>query len=238
MTPTEEPKELMWSGGQILAADIVVDREAAAALLPPGLSVAEESKATIFVADYPKTSFNVAYREAAVLLHVTDAGGRPAAHCPFMLVDDDASLIMGRELLGFPKKMGQIDFELSSDHLSASATRQDCELLQVEAHLGAPNPTPAPWSQRTINVVGSLITGMYFLELPAAAERVYDARHAEATITLGSGTHDPLARLSDPVTVAARFFVLDCGDAVADMPILGEGVDFGWAFDAYFPRAM
>ncbi len=192
----------------------------------------------MFVADYPPTSFGPSYREAAILLHTTDAAGRAAAHCPFMLVDDDASLIMGRELLGFPKKLGEIDVVRGSDMILARGSRMGSELIRMEVVLGDADPTPPPWSRRTVNVIGSLLTGMYFLELPVAVERIYDARTARATVTLGSGGQDTLAQLSGPVTVPARSFLLDVGDAGTDTPILGEGVDFDWAVGAYFARSM
>jgi len=235
--PGAEP-ELMWTNGRVIAADITIEPLAAQQLLPPGLTVSKDATATVFVADYPPTSFGPAYREAAILLHAIDAAGSPAAHCPFMLVDDDASLIMGRELLGFPKKLGLIEIVYGPDTVVASATRMGSELLRMDVAIGDVDPTPPSWSRRTVNVIGSLLTGMYFLELPVARERIHAAHHALATISLGSGGQDNLSLLSDPVTVAGRSFMLDTGDASTDTPILGEGVDFDWAVGAYFARSM
>ena len=35
--------------------------------------------------------------------------GRPFIYCPLVYVDGDAPLAMGREVLGFPKKIAQIE---------------------------------------------------------------------------------------------------------------------------------
>ncbi|MCC5951690.1 MAG: acetoacetate decarboxylase family protein [Acidimicrobiia bacterium] len=235
---SEPAPDLMWTNGRFIAADIPIDATAARQLLPPGLTIGDDATATVFVADYPTTSFGPPYREAAVLLHASDATGVAASHCPFMLVDDDSSLIMGRELLGFPKKLGVIDVDYGADTVVASATRMGTELLRVEAEVGDVDPSPPAWSRRTVNVVGSLLTGMYFLELPVATERVHHAHHASVAISFGSIGQDNLTLLSEPVTAAGRSFMLDTGDASADLPILGEGVGFDWAVSAYFARSM
>ena len=97
-----------WSDASVLAADVKVNEKAASSWLPGWLRILEPAMATVFVADYPnKLPSGVdPYKETAILLHVRlgKAGG---VFCPWMLVDDDAALLLGRETLGYPKKLGE-----------------------------------------------------------------------------------------------------------------------------------
>lgn len=61
---------------------------------------------------YPDSYCCGPYHESAILLTV-EHNGKTALHCPWMLVDSDRALIAGREILGFPKKMGQFSFTVS-----------------------------------------------------------------------------------------------------------------------------
>ena len=90
-----------WVGAEVVWAEVPVDVDAARQLLPPGLELDDPAVATVFVADYPFTTFGSVYKEAAVLLHCRDAKG-PHLHCPWMVVDDDTALILGRVICTFP----------------------------------------------------------------------------------------------------------------------------------------
>ena len=53
------------------------------------------------------------------MLDVThEPSGASAMHCPWMLVDSDRSMIAGREVLGFPKKMGDVAFRIDGTDVS------------------------------------------------------------------------------------------------------------------------
>ena len=102
-----------WENAVVLAATVKIDRAAADAWLPkPVLNISDVDEAILFVAWYPDSFCCGAYHEAALLLKVT-VDGRRALHCPWMLVDSDVALIAGREILGFPKKMGEFEFEVT-----------------------------------------------------------------------------------------------------------------------------
>src|SRR5437016_7485825 len=44
--------------------------------------------------------------------------------CPWMMVDDDVALIVGRELLGYPKKLGSIAWRREGDFIEGIASRR------------------------------------------------------------------------------------------------------------------
>ena len=62
------------------------------------------------------------------MLDVTHVpSGKRAYHCPWMLVDSDRSMIAGREILGFPKKLGAFSFAVDGVELSAAASEDSSD---------------------------------------------------------------------------------------------------------------
>ena len=104
----------MWDGARLVLADVPVNAREAARILPWCMKPVDPPLATLFITDYPKNAFTVPYKEAAVLIHVRTPLGR-GIHCCWMVVDDDTALILGRENLGYPKKMADITYEESAD---------------------------------------------------------------------------------------------------------------------------
>ena len=92
---TSPATEFIWTHARVLEAEVAISASIASSLLPAALRLEDPPTATLFVADYPETRFGSVYREAAVLLHAADTKG-PALHCPWMVVDDDTALILGR----------------------------------------------------------------------------------------------------------------------------------------------
>jgi len=109
-----------WKRALVLAAKArVADAAAASAWLPKNLlTLSDDLAATVFIAWYPDSFCCGAYHEAAIVFDVTYGGGDDAVdalHCPWMLVDKDRSMIAGREILGFPKKLGEFAFTLTTE---------------------------------------------------------------------------------------------------------------------------
>jgi acetoacetate decarboxylase len=240
MTSTPEGSEAayLWTRARLLAAEVAVSRPAAALLLPEALRLAEPPTATLFVADYPETRFGSVYREAAVLLHVSDDRG-PALHCPWMVVDEDTALILGREVLGFPKKMAEIALEERGAHVVGTVRRRGTEVMRLEAELGAPEVDPAPlFAQRVVNVIGTLVGGLQLVELPPAQESIRASRRAEVKVTLASSDRDPLAELGAAPSGRARYLELDFGAEGGPQPALLGAVDAAWTERRFFARAL
>lgn len=187
--------EWMWTNAQVLTADVEVDHAAASAWLPTGLRMDRPARATLFIADYPETSFDAVYREAAVLLHVR-LGPMRSIFCPWMLVDDDVALILGREILGFPKKMGEMSLEVGSDRVLASASRRGATLIEMQGTLGEPLHDPPPFiARRTTNVWGALGLSLQRLLTFHPREKILEARRVDATVTVRGSRRDPLDEL-------------------------------------------
>ena len=197
-TATHESEAYIWRNARVLMVEVPVARETAAAWLPAPLEPAESPSASIFIADYPETTVGLVYREAGILLHARDGAG-PARHCSWMVVDDDAALILGREMLGYPKKMAEISLVESGSGVVGSVRRKGTEIMRIEASLGERESEPGPFlGTRVVNAIGTPITGTKLLDLPPTAEAIHASRRGEGKLTLTSSERDALGDLGVP----------------------------------------
>jgi acetoacetate decarboxylase len=228
----------IWIGARVLTAEIPIDREAAEAVLPPGLTLTDPPTATVFVANYPATTFGSVYREAGLFLHANDARGL-ALHCPWMVVDDDTALILGRELLGMPKKMADITLDEHGDQVTGVVRRKGAEILRIEVGLEAADLDPPPlFGRRMVNLFGSIVDGMSLLDLPSSAETIHAARRGRGSVRLSSNGRDRLEELAGAVEVDVRFLVMDFGSSQGGQPEILGAVDPAWSMTQFFARAM
>ena len=93
------------------------------------------------------------YREVGVLLHAT-LRKKPVLHVAWMVVDDDTAMSLGRELLGFPKKMAEIDVEVGEASARAIVRRRGVDLLAIRADLGEPIAETKVFPKPIVNVRG------------------------------------------------------------------------------------
>ena len=228
----------IWTNARVLAVEAAISPQAAAALLPDPLVVADPPRATFFIADYPQTRFDSVYREAAVLLHARDMKG-PALHCPWMVVDDDTALMLGREVLGFPKKLATIELEQHGERVAGRVTRKGVEVLCIEANVSEPDRSHAPlFARRMVNAIGIPAFGMKLIELAPTRELVHSAWRGEGKLTLGSSHRDPLGDLQAAPSVEARWIVLDFAEAGFAQPEVLCDIDPGWVARRFFAQLL
>jgi acetoacetate decarboxylase len=232
MTPFESPRpplrrlvdmlaidDWIYRDAHYLAAEMEIDAVAAARWLPSPLRLASPATATLFTAWFPTNTFGSVYREAGIFLHVEHRGAR-AIHSPWMLVDDDVALITGRELLGYPKKMGEITWSLEGDRVTSVATRRGAELVRMEATLGAKVESPPPILGRPHRNIRSAL-GLALPQVIAFTpkERVIEVRHADVRVTVGGSTRDPIAELGFGPVRAAYLHRVDLGASGLPLPV-------------------
>ncbi len=190
-----------WTKARMVFAEVPVDENVVREWLPFPLRLARPATATVFIADYPQTTFGSVYHEAAILLHVKFFG-IPLVYCPWMIVDDDRALILGREMLGYPKKMGRFRFEESHGKFLGTVERNGKEVFRIEGGIGpAPLASPAPGIGRwavNLRCLLSLLPGHLLLFRPR--ETVHQAAPMDARVTLTTADDDPIGI----VTGAAR----------------------------------
>jgi len=226
----------LWEGARFLMADVPLDRGEVKKILPWGMKPSEPPVATLFICNYPKTSFTVPYKESAVLIHVRTALGE-GLHCCWMPVDDDTALIYGRELLGYPKKMADIVFQEEGDHISASVTRRGIKVLAMEGKRGAAHTSPPPvFNLKTFNVGGM---GQLFAFNPVwlfkPTEVIHESYQAEVTLSLAESEFDPVARLVAGEPISGRMAVIDILGSNYMLPVGLAGIRmFRKAFNMRF----
>ena len=202
-----------WSDATVLAADLEVNREAARAWLPGWLRLLEPARATVFVADYPnKLPSGVdPYHETAILLHVR-LGRAEGVFCPWMLVDDDAAMLLGRESLGYPKKLGNITLSAEAGLVKANVERKGASLLEITGDIEGEDPAPPPmFSRNFFNVWGPI--GLTFQKILffSTSEEILEARRVTARVTIGGSERDPLDVLDFGEVLEARLYRLNFG---------------------------
>lgn len=208
----------IWSRARMVFADVPVEAAAVRTWLPAPLRLASPARATVFIADYPETTFGSVYREAAVLLHVRFLGV-PMVFCPWMVVDDDRALILGRELLGYPKKLAEIGFAESGGRFAGTVTRRGTEVMRIEGAIGAADPTPPPGiGRRTVNLrsLMSFLPGHLLVFRPT--ETVHDCHRLDARVVLRSAPDDPIGIASGEAT-GASIRTCDIGTSPFALPL-------------------
>lgn len=203
-------KNKLWENARFILVDVPLNYQGARRILPTGLWLPKNPTGTLFIADYTKTSFTQPYREAALLIRVRTLFGK-GIHCPWMLVDDDTAMIYGRELLGYPKKMAELEFNEEDDQFYASVSRHGVKILEIEGVLKEKENSPPPVLDiKTFNV-GGLV--QFFLLNPVwlfrPKEKIHESFSANSTVKVQRSEFDPIADFIVPEPILGRFSVID-----------------------------
>jgi acetoacetate decarboxylase len=108
--------------------------EIVAKLLPPPLQPAKDPIAMAFVANYPRTNFDVIYKESALFLRAVH-NGEEGNYCLSMPVTNDIAMAGGRERFGFPKKIANIDLKRDGSSVSGWSERRGVRFMEIHAKL-------------------------------------------------------------------------------------------------------
>jgi acetoacetate decarboxylase len=108
--------------------------EIIARLLPPPLKPAKDPVAMAFVAFYPRTNFDVTYKESALFVRAA-YNGEEGNYCLAMPVTNDIAMAGGREVFGYPKKMAEIHFARNNGLAQGWTERRGVRFMEVRARL-------------------------------------------------------------------------------------------------------
>ncbi len=103
-------------------------------ILPPPLKPAKRPLVHAFIANYPRTNFCPAYKEAALFI-LADFNGELGTYCLSMPISDGMAMALGREIYGFPKKMAEIELKREGDTINGSVSRNGIEFFSVKANI-------------------------------------------------------------------------------------------------------
>ncbi len=121
-------------GAEMLIVFWETKREIVAKLLPAPLKPADRPLAMAFVADYPRTSFDVVYKESALFLRAV-YNGEEGGYCLSMPVTNDMAMAAGREFFGFPKKIAEIHFQRDGRSAEGWTDRRGVRFMDIRAKL-------------------------------------------------------------------------------------------------------
>jgi len=162
---------------QMLAVYWETKPEIIAKLLPPPLKPSARPIAMAFVAFYPSTNFDVTYRETALFIHAA-FNGVEGGYCLAMPVTSDMALIGGREVFGFPKKIGDIHYRKDGDTVEGWTERRGTRFMEIRARLTGRFNDPAMQELLAANPMaadGSLMMTSYnFKYFPAPEGGAFD----------------------------------------------------------------
>jgi acetoacetate decarboxylase len=209
----------LYRDAHYLVAEMELDAAAAAPFIPWPLKLAEPARALVFTAWFPHNALDCNYREAGILVHVTHRR-KPAVYCPWMIVDDDVALILGRELLGYPKKLGEISFALKGDDIEGVAQRRGTELIRMTGTLHERISDPPPALGRPHRNVRALMG----VALPTVVaftprEEPIEVRRVALQVKIGGSPRDPLDKMGFGAVRASFLHRVNLGASVGGVPL-------------------
>jgi len=103
-------------------------------LLPPPLEPVSVPLGFAFTANYPKTNFGVDYRESGLFVQASFKG-EEGSYCLAMPVSNDMAMIGGREMFGYPKKIGEIGLTRRGKRMQGWTERRGFRFLEMAVNL-------------------------------------------------------------------------------------------------------
>lgn len=199
----------LYHNAQYLTAVLELDEKAMKRWLPAGITLATPQRADLFCAYFPQNVYTGAYHEAGLFVHIK-AGKRYGIFCPWMILNDDRAMIIGRELLGYPKKLGEITWQHDNQRIVATASRRGTTLIEMDAQLGkvlidAPPILGLPHR----NITGGLGLGLPREVRFTPKEHPIEVRHADMTLGFNGTVNDPLHQMGLGKVIEARLHRCD-----------------------------
>ncbi|CAM5325629.1 hypothetical protein TPAU25S_03286 [Tsukamurella paurometabola] len=138
-----------------------------------------------------------------------------------MILDDDVALILGRELLGYPKKLGEIEWNLDDPFISATASRRGTDLITMSGRLGAVIETAPPILGRPHrNVTGTLGAALPRIVGFTPGEHPIEAREVQLDdFRIGGTDRDPIDRMGLGPVVEARLHRVNLSAGIPPVPL-------------------
>ena len=121
-------------GAQMLGIMYETEPEAVARLLPPPLEAADEPWALCYIARFPDTNLGPGYREGALFIRC-QYNGEVGNYCLSMPLDDEARMLNGRDIYGFPKKLATVSLTRDDEKAEGSIERHGVRFVTVRTQL-------------------------------------------------------------------------------------------------------
>ena len=103
-------------------------------LIPPPLKPAEKPIVVAYVGNFSRTNWGEPYLECALFLRAI-FDGVEGSYCLAMPVTCDIALAYGREIFGFPKKIGSIQLSREDNYVNGWVERRGIRFFELKATL-------------------------------------------------------------------------------------------------------
>ncbi len=119
--PVFHRKPFYFKGARMLRCDYETDGGAAAEIVPEPLEISDPPTAFLLINEYPWSTLGP-YREAVLGVNVLFRG-EPLHYLTHLMLDREVPVLAGREIYGFPKKMGVVEWIAQDDLLAGYVER-------------------------------------------------------------------------------------------------------------------
>lgn len=172
--------------------------------------------AMVYVNDF-RSSEKLPYMDGGIIVQVQykDIIG---GYYLFEYEDDDAAVATGRELWGYPKKLGKMTLEKSGNMVRGTAERKGEKLIEIECSISGDNEKEIPklkvFPHLNIHTIpkpdGPGIFSQRIIARDNSADcNLISEETGEAKVKLSSGKTDPLGEFSPVKVLGGGYSVTD-----------------------------
>ncbi len=208
----------------MLLVQFETDARALRRLVPSPLTPNRDNQMFVSVADFLCSGFG-RYYEAHIFTHATFQR-RHVNYSIYLILDNDVAIGGGREIWGFPKKLGRLRMELEDDVVSATVERGGITLITSALRLsefGTPNDLAgtSEWITRKLIPSVSMSAPPEVDQLTSTVLTNSDVREVHkgpATLEFGNSPADRMADIPIKKTLGGFYyrsdFTLEDGEVV------------------------
>jgi len=174
-----------------------------------------------FIMDVPAGGSLGSYAEGGIVVPMSYKG-RPGGHVLYEIVTNDDSMAVGREVWGYPKKMGDVEWHADDNAIKAKLSRRGTSLIEIDFKADGPQfekPALQPRFQtRIVPSPESAAVETQIIENSLGGSSI--VRHAVGTadIKIGGNASDPFSDFKVLEVVGAEMvvanFILSFGKIV------------------------
>ncbi len=178
--------------------------------LPENLPPTSPALATVYVGNLPRTSFGVDYQEAGLFLHCMFEEQEHMLTA-WMTLNDDTPMILGRELMGLPKKIADFELTMNSENPKGVVSRRGINVLEVTGSNPSTLEDGELWQLPILNVKGAPGDAEGKLIRSCASHKLHEGQIMDIEVKTGISDFDPLYKLEMPDMVKGEHMIIDGG---------------------------
>lgn len=202
-----------FAGFELLSVSFLTTPAVVRRILPPGLEPTDQPVMQIGVSRWHRSSCIRGFDVTGLLVQARH-GAVVGEYAAWMPVSTEAALVYGRDLVGEPKKLGEMSLTREGNQMRATCQRHGTPLVTIDATLTGPATLPS---------LGFNIFNYKYLLKPRC-EGLFGPAHlirliwemkpsqvevGTATLTLGSTPHDPLQEIEIVQNLGATYVRVD-----------------------------